>query len=88
MNEVPSRTVQAAADTQEIGTEHLGDTLQRIRNYAREHIDHYLEIAWQAERAEMLLGDTDKTYIVTLSETEWADLADHLVIDHPTLAAV
>ncbi|RBI60076.1 hypothetical protein DMJ13_20640 [halophilic archaeon] len=36
----------------------------------------------------MLLGDTDETYIVTLSETEWVDLADHLVIDDPTLAAV
>ena len=80
-------TVEAAAEARGVATDRLGDTLQRVRNYAADNVEEYLERAWHVDHDDALLGDLNESYVVALDSGAWDDLADQLVIHDPALEA-
>lgn len=80
--------VQEAAEEQDVSTNLLGNTLQRIRNYAADNVEGYLENAWHVNSNSAMLGHVNESYIVALDIEEWEELAEHIVIDEDMLEAV
>lgn len=80
--------VHSAAEEQDLPRDRVGNTLQRIRNYAGDNLEEYLQTARDPHQEGVYLADVNQSYIVALATHHWEELADHLVIDEPMLQAV